>query len=534
MLLARPLCARACGAALPAPRWRAIGTTSVASTTSTGSSGSSPDTRASGIAAAAKPPPPHLLQRTRHAVPLDELELEESFIKGGGKGGQKVNKAASCVMLKHLPTGTTVRTQRFRDLQSNRREARKLLALELDDLFNGEESKRSKEHREVADKKKRNADKARARRGKKEAEKTAGQANETSESDDASGSGDRSSASSEHYRRKMASDTRRNVDYALAFVAGGCGGIANVLIGHPFDTLKVRLQTSNEYNGLIDCARKTVARDGVRGLYKGIASPLLGVSPMWALSFWSYEMGQRMVVYFRHHSSKGTQLSLWEIALAGCWSSVPTTIITTPMERVKVILQTQGQSNSTTHYKGLIDAGASVFRQSGIAGLYRGTAATLLRDVPGGAVYFATYEFFYRRLKTEGNGLSVGAALFAGGMSGVGMWSVSIPADVIKSRIQSAEAGKYRGILHCAQTIVAEGGVGALYSGFGPAMLRSFPANGMRDPSALSVSTATNSRLTHSGWMDGKNVRPGRNAETAPTPINLEYRRTCGALARNC
>ncbi|KAJ3098823.1 carnitine transporter [Physocladia obscura] len=198
-----------------------------------------------------------------------------------------------------------------------------------------------------------------------------------------------------------------------------------------------------------------------------------------------------MVLYFRKAETKTLPLSLVDIALAGMWSSVPTTIITTPMERgskffkpipcksdIKVILQTQGQVNSKTKYTGLLDAGAGVLKESGISGLYRGTVATLMRDVPGGAVYFATYEFFYRKLKKEGRGLSLGASLCAGGMSGVGMWAVVIPADVVKSRIQSAETGKYRGFIHCARVIVAKEGVIALYKGFGPAMLRAFPANG--------------------------------------------------------
>lgn len=55
---------------------------------------------------------------------------------------------------------------------------------------------------------------------------------------------------------------------------------------HPFDTLKVRLQTSNNYKGLVDCFKQTVAKEGLLGLYKGMASPLVGVTPMFALSFW--------------------------------------------------------------------------------------------------------------------------------------------------------------------------------------------------------------------------------------------------------
>lgn len=75
------------------------------------------------------------------ATLMNESNLQEKFVKGSGRGGQKINKNLSCVQLKHIPTGIAVETQRFRELMNNRKEARKLLALQLDLHFNGPESK---------------------------------------------------------------------------------------------------------------------------------------------------------------------------------------------------------------------------------------------------------------------------------------------------------------------------------------------------------------------------------------------------------
>ena len=58
---------------------------------------------------------------------LNEADIEETFIKGSGPGGQKVNKTSSCVQLKHGPTGTTVKMQMERSLQLNRFFARRKL-----------------------------------------------------------------------------------------------------------------------------------------------------------------------------------------------------------------------------------------------------------------------------------------------------------------------------------------------------------------------------------------------------------------------
>lgn len=57
------------------------------------------------------------------------------------------------------------------------------------------------------------------------------------------------------------------------------------------------------------------------------------------------------------------------------------------------------------------------------------------------------------------------------------MWSIAIPPDVLKSRIQSAPQGTYSGFLDCARKTIAENGVKALFKGFGPAMFRAVPAN---------------------------------------------------------
>jgi solute carrier family 25 carnitine/acylcarnitine transporter 20/29 len=207
-----------------------------------------------------------------------------------------------------------------------------------------------------------------------------------------------------------------------------------VVVGHPFDTIKVRLQTSNQYTGIVDCVKKT----GLTGLYRGIASPLVGVTPMFALSFWSYDMGQK-AVYSLTPNRKSRELSLTEYAVAGTWyililgalSAFPTTIITTPMERVKVVLQTQGQDPKagTVKYSGMTQAARGMWAEGGIASLYRGTVATLARDIPGSAAYFVSYEATARALRPADGSLSIGAELFAGGMAGVAMWSIAIPPE---------------------------------------------------------------------------------------------------------
>jgi solute carrier family 25 (mitochondrial carnitine/acylcarnitine transporter), member 20/29 len=78
-----------------------------------------------------------------------------------------------------------------------------------------------------------------------------------------------------------------------SFAAGGFGGLCAVIVGHPFDLVKVRLQTAERgvYSSALDVVRKSVARDGLRrGLYAGVSAPLVGVTPMCRFLFpWARE-----------------------------------------------------------------------------------------------------------------------------------------------------------------------------------------------------------------------------------------------------
>jgi protein subunit release factor B len=74
---------------------------------------------------------------------LPESDIQEKFIKGGsGKGGQKINKTNSKVQLTHIPTGIVVTSQATRSRDQNRKIAREILALKIDEMENGVQSRK--------------------------------------------------------------------------------------------------------------------------------------------------------------------------------------------------------------------------------------------------------------------------------------------------------------------------------------------------------------------------------------------------------
>jgi protein subunit release factor B len=80
------------------------------------------------------------LQQKMEELGIREEDIEESFIRSGGKGGQHVNKTSTCVYLKHAPTGIEVKCQERRSQGLNRYRARVLLIGKIDEMVRGGES----------------------------------------------------------------------------------------------------------------------------------------------------------------------------------------------------------------------------------------------------------------------------------------------------------------------------------------------------------------------------------------------------------
>jgi len=74
------------------------------------------------------------------ALGIREQDLDESFVRSGGHGGQNVNKVATCVVLVHRPSGTMVKCQRERSQAMNRFYARRLLVDKIERAQLGKES----------------------------------------------------------------------------------------------------------------------------------------------------------------------------------------------------------------------------------------------------------------------------------------------------------------------------------------------------------------------------------------------------------
>lgn len=105
---------------------------------------------------------PHVSQSKRaqldsrmDALSICDDDLIEKFIRGTGKGGQKVNKTASCVYLKHVPTGIEIKCQRSRSRELNRFLARRELCDQMEERVEGEKSARQQKMEKIRRQKRR-------------------------------------------------------------------------------------------------------------------------------------------------------------------------------------------------------------------------------------------------------------------------------------------------------------------------------------------------------------------------------------------
>jgi len=274
--------------------------------------------------------------------------------------------------------------------------------------------------------------------------------------------------------------TQDNTQVLKDLLGGTMGGIAQVLVGQPFDTVKVRLQSAPEgtYSGAGDVIKRLLANEGPRGFYKGTLTPLIGVGACVSVQFSVNEYMKR----FYDSKSDGKPLSLVQYFNCGAAAGFANGFLASPIEHIRIRLQTQ--TGNQKLFNGPIDCAKKVYQASGITGIYKGLLPTLFRESVGLGIYFATYEALVgREIKTTNiarNDIPAWKLCLFGGLSGYALWIGIYPVDVIKSKLQTdnIKTPQYRGSIDVFKDVLAKNGIKGFYKGFVPTILRAAPANG--------------------------------------------------------
>ncbi|KAJ8394043.1 hypothetical protein AAFF_G00053870 [Aldrovandia affinis] len=280
------------------------------------------------------------------------------------------------------------------------------------------------------------------------------------------------------------------------FIAGCIGGASSVVVGHPLDTVKTRLQAGKGYKGTLHCVLTIYQKESVSGFFKGLSFPLASITLYNSLVFGFFSNTQRVISKFRYGDGRHPP-SMLDLTIASMMTGFISVGVGAPVDLVKIRLQMQTQPllaenlnlagnvplrsmgiQGQTVYRGPLHCIGSILQSEGVPGLYRGAAAMLLRDVPGYALYFIPYTLLCDWLTPDGNATLHPCSIWlAGGLAGSISWVTATPADVVKSRLQADahQQRKYRGIIHCIMKSYKTEGLHVFFRGATVNAIRGFP-----------------------------------------------------------
>ncbi|KAM0789301.1 hypothetical protein ACM66B_000141 [Microbotryomycetes sp. NB124-2] len=308
---------------------------------------------------------------------------------------------------------------------------------------------------------------------------------------------------------------------------GSAAGIVSKLFEHPFDLVKVRLQSQPldqplKFNGPWDCMAKTFKKEGLRGLWRGVSMPVGGAMAENATLFVVYNQTQALLRRLDPPSSldlaaskdgQTPPLNLTHLGVSAALAGSCASFVLTPVELVKCKMQVQGSiidakpptattiASSTLQQPGPVEITKQILKTDGVRGLWLGQLGTFLRETGGGAAWFLTFEFlsrsFVQRRINKGQthspkdsnvplskgDLSAIELMASGAAAGVVYNVVLFPADCIKSTIQTEDelrgVGQRRSFLQVGKDIYKARGVKGLYQGCGLTALRAAPSSAL-------------------------------------------------------
>lgn len=264
--------------------------------------------------------------------------------------------------------------------------------------------------------------------------------------------------------------------------AGSCAGITEHVAMYPLDTVKTRLQTSSGSVGVRETVQAVLREQrGAMGLWRGASIIGIGCIPAHVSLFSTYEYCKLLLM----DGSSGSQPT--RAALCGAAGTVMHDIVLTPIDVVKQRLQLGA-------YAGTKDCITSTLRREGVRAFYISLPATLAMNVPYTGLLVASNEMLKNLCNVGGAGSGDDASLanapwyfFTAGVSGAFAGALTLPFDVVKTRLQTQKGGpavtsdvrRYDGFVSTVRRIHLEEGYLGFFRGFVPRIALAMPSAAM-------------------------------------------------------
>mmetsp|Transcript_24917 Transcript_24917/g.62449 ORF Transcript_24917/g.62449 Transcript_24917/m.62449 type:complete len:295 (+) Transcript_24917:61-945(+) len=257
-------------------------------------------------------------------------------------------------------------------------------------------------------------------------------------------------------------------------VKGFLTGGTQAALTYPTEYVKTQLQLQSkanpEYNGIIDCAKKTMRQHGVKGLYRGAGVRIVGAGFQQMFRWGAYT---NLTQVFR--DEKTGKLSQANNIICGLGAGICEAVCAvTPVETVKTRV-TDDMRRGTGKYSGSADAIVKILKSEGPLGLYRGAFPTILKQGTNQAVRMPLQVQIFSMISL-GDDTKKQSPVYngaAGFLAGCGSVLLTQPQDCVKSRMQSEAAKElYKGTVDCAMQMMKNEGPAAFFSGAIPRMVQ--------------------------------------------------------------
>ncbi|KAJ2608845.1 Fe(2+) transporter [Coemansia sp. RSA 1804] len=263
----------------------------------------------------------------------------------------------------------------------------------------------------------------------------------------------------------------------MHLVAGAAAGIMEHSVMYPFDIVKTRMQVVGSPSAVVSSgvarALKTISTtEGIRSLWRGVTSVVVGAGPSHAVYFAVYEQTKAMLTRNGQASSA---------VAAGAAGGVATIVSDALMNPFDVIKQRMQLGGGTGAYRSIVDCAATVMRREGVRAFYVSYPTTLVMNMPFQSIQFGCYDLFRRSINPSGT-YSPLTHVVAGGMAGAVAAALTTPIDCCKTLLQTrgassdAEVRAASSMLQSASVIYRRQGVAGFLRGIKPRIIANMPA----------------------------------------------------------
>lgn len=274
-------------------------------------------------------------------------------------------------------------------------------------------------------------------------------------------------------------------------VAGALAGVVSRTVVSPLEVVAtVNMCGSGATRPLLEELRVLFAAEGMRGFFKGNAANCLKVAPTKGIQFVMFEAFKRLFGRRRVERGGDVRIGPGERLFAGGAAGMAAAVACYPLEVAKTLLTAHPE-----RYRSVFGTLAEVGRSSGVRGLYRGLAPTLVAMFPYVGLEFMVYEqlkLMYER--RAGREADVVRMLIIGAVAGSLAQTTCHPLDVVRKRLQLQGIGgrpvQYKGMLEAGLRIWKNEGPKALYRGLQPMYVSAVPSAGVSYAVYESMKTA--------------------------------------------